>query len=78
MSAQEGRPPHPATTHDAARIQCLERALHTYGVLTHERLYKLSGADHWVGGPSFDAVLHEALRARRVRDLGGVLFEAAP
>ena len=77
MSVQEGHPPHPAATHDAARVQCLERALHSYGALTRERLYELSGAGRWAGGPPFDVVLHEALRAGRVRELGGVLFEAA-
>jgi hypothetical protein len=47
-------------------------------VLTRARLYDLSGADCWVTGPSFNAVLAETVRAGRVRPLGGVLFEAAP
>jgi hypothetical protein len=76
MSAFEGLPPHPAGTHDDARVHRLERVLHTYGILTRHTLYELSRADCWASGPSFDAVLHEAVRTGRVRSLGGVLYES--
>jgi hypothetical protein len=78
MSAQEGHPPHPSVDHRDARAHRLERVLRSYGVLTRARLYELSGADCWASGPAFDAVLAQAVRAGRVRALGGVLFEAAP
>jgi hypothetical protein len=77
MSAQEAHGAHRSPTHADARVHCLERVLHGYGPLTRDRLHEFSGADHWVTGPSFDAVLGEALRAGRVRSLGGVLLTAA-
>lgn len=76
MSALEGLPPHPAATHDDARVHRIERVLHTYGILTRHTLYDFCGAERWDGGPAFDDVLAEAVRAGRVRSLGGVLFES--
>jgi hypothetical protein len=77
MSAHEGLPPHAATTHDGARVHCIERILDRYGVLSHDRLYDLAGAASWAGGPSFDSTLHSAVASGRVRALGDVLFASA-
>jgi len=77
MSAHEGLPPHAATTHDGARVHCIERILDRYGVLSRDRLYDLAGAAAWAGEPSFDATLQSAVAAGRVRALGGVLFASA-
>jgi hypothetical protein len=77
MSAQEGHPPHPATTHHHAGVQRLERVLRSYGPLTRETLCDLSGARTWPDAAAFEAALDDAVAAGRVRSLGGVLFEAA-
>lgn len=77
MSAQEGHPPHPSFTHHEAGVHRLERVLRSYGALTRATLYDLAGARAWPDAASFDAALHDAIAAGRVRSLGGVLFEAA-
>jgi hypothetical protein len=77
MSAQEGHPPHPSATHHDAGVHRVERVLRSYGPLTRQTLYDLSGARCWPDGATFDAVLEAAVAAGRVRSLGGVLFEAA-
>jgi hypothetical protein len=76
MSAQEGHPPHPSTTHAEAGIHRLERVLRSYGPLTRQMLCELSGARRWPSADAFDAALDAAVAAGRVRTLGGVLFEA--
>ena len=76
MSALEGRPQQASSTHHEARVHQIERVLHTYGVLTRPRLYELSGADRWTSEEEFADLLGEAVRAGRVRPLGGVLYEA--
>ena len=77
MSAQEGHPPHPSSTHHEAGVQRLERVQRSYGPLTREMLCELAGARRWPDGAAFDAVLEDAVAAGRVRPLGDVLFEAA-
>ena len=63
-----------AHTRSEAAVETLARVLGSYGVLTGEWLRELSGARFW-RGPSFDAVLEEALRAGRIRRLGDGLYE---
>jgi hypothetical protein len=77
MSAQEGHPPHPSTTHHEAGVRRLERVLRGCGPLTRQTLYDLSGARCWPDEAAFEAVLDHAVAVGRVRSLGGVLFEAA-
>jgi hypothetical protein len=77
MSAQEGHPPHPSTTHHEAGVHRLERVLRSYGPLSRESLCDLAGARRWPDASAFDAALDAAVAAGRVRSLGGVLFEAA-
>jgi hypothetical protein len=75
MSAQEGHPQNPSTTHHDARAHRLERVLHAYGgTLTRARLYELSGAGCWDTRDAFDAVLDDAMRQGRIEALGGVLL----
>jgi hypothetical protein len=47
MSAQEGHRHPAAGSHDLARVHRLEITLRSYGPLTREGLYRLSGAEHW-------------------------------
>jgi hypothetical protein len=78
MSAQEGHPPNPSTSHHDARAGGLERVLHAYGgTLTRARLYELSGADHWATGDCFDQILDEAVGTGRIRRLGDELLHAS-
>ena len=64
---------HPHSRFEA-EVECLERVLRGYGVLTHDRLRDLSGACHW-SEPVYEAVLREAVRRRVIRRLGDELYE---
>ena len=55
-----------AHSHFEAEFEILTRVLGECGGLTHERLWELSGAEHWKG-PRFDAVLAAAIREGRIR-----------
>ena len=57
-----------------AELDELTNVLRGYGVLTYDNLKVLSRSDHWCG-PTFDAVLHEAVAAGRIRKLGAELYE---
>ncbi len=59
-----------------AELEELTKVLRSFGVLTYHNLKELSGARRW-GGPHFDHVLHEGIRAGRIRKLGDELYELA-
>ena len=77
MSAQEGHP-HPASTdHRGARAARIERLLSSYGVLTRRALAEECSARLWSGPADFDQTLADLTAARRIRHLGGGLYELA-
>jgi hypothetical protein len=76
MSAFSGHNLATARSTTVARQRRLQHVLEQYGVLTHDSLCELAGASHW--SVPFDVVLHNAIRAGRVRRLSDDLFEAGP
>jgi hypothetical protein len=76
MSIADGHEPDAATSYAEARQRKLRRTLLSYGVLTRERLFEAAHAETW--NVPFERVLRRAVRAGRVRQLTGDLFEAGP
>ena len=77
MSATEGRP-HPAAqnVHDAEVLR-IQHVLESHGgALTRADLRTFCGAGAW-RGLSFDAALHDAVRAGRIKELTPELFVTA-
>lgn len=75
MSAQEGHPHPAATSYHDAEVLRIERVLASYGgTLTRNALREFCGAGNW-RDTSFDAALHDAVRAGRIRQLTPELYE---
>jgi hypothetical protein len=74
MSEQRGHPHPAATTYHDAEVLRIEHVLASYGgTLTRDTLREFCGADAW-RDTSFDAALHDAVRAGRIKELTPELY----